>query len=159
MPATLGTDSLGILGLGLDPDEIEVEDDSVDGVGAFNREFGVKQGRIAAAGTGEYLFLLGYSDPGYVDRLRVGDYAQISQTADFADNSATMMRVHARLRPPTEMPDGLAWKFSLLIDGDEHASQILTPGSTRTRVDLAASVVKLAAGNHELVLRLEVIEL
>jgi hypothetical protein len=50
----------------------------------------------------------------------------------------------------------VGWRASLRIDGTERVGQLLVPGRTRDRVDLAANVSKLA-GDHELAFRLELV--
>lgn len=125
---------------------------------AWNREFGTTQGRIAPVGftppEGAFGFVLGHDVPGLTQKLQVGDYVEVKQTADFGD--AKLVRARARLRPPASVPSGFAWKSSLRIDGVERASALLMPGRTRDRLDLAANVSKLA-GNHELAFRLELV--
>ena len=125
---------------------------------AWNRELGMTQGRIAPAAftppEGTFAFVLGRDLPGLMQKLEVGDFVEVKQTADFGD--ANLVRLRARLRPPATVPAGVAWKASLRIDGGERASQLLVPGRTRDRVDLAANVSKLA-GDHELGFRLELV--
>jgi hypothetical protein len=100
---------------------------------------------------GEFAFVLGRDLPGLKQKLQVGDFVEVKQSADFGD--AKLVRFRARLRPPASVPAGVAWKASLRIDGAERVSQLLAPGRTRDRVDLAANVSKLA-GDHELSFRL-----
>jgi hypothetical protein len=125
---------------------------------AWNRELGTTQGRVQPQGfvppQGEFAFVLGRDLPRLTQKLEVGDFVEVKQTADFGD--AKLVRFRARLRPPTSVPAGVAWKASLRIDGGERTSQLLAPGRTRDRVDLAANVSKLA-GDHELAFRLELV--
>jgi hypothetical protein len=125
---------------------------------AWDRELGTTQGRIAPAGftppEGAYAWVLGHDLPGLTQKLEVGDYVEVKQSADFGD--AKLVRVRARLRPPSSVHSGLAWKSSLRIDGVERASALLVPGRTRDMLDLAANVSKLT-GNHELAFRLELV--
>lgn len=125
---------------------------------AWNRELGTTQGRLAPAGfvppEGTRAFVLGRDLPGLTHKLEVGDFVEVKQIADFGD--AKLVRFRARMRPPSSVPAGVAWRASLRIDGDERASAMLTPGRTRDRADLAANVSKLS-GNHELAFRLEVV--
>lgn len=124
----------------------------------WNRELGTTQGRVAPRGyspaQGTYAFVLGRDLPGLLQTLKVGDFVEARQTADFGDTK--LVRFRARMRPPTSVPAGVAWKASLRIDGVEHASTLLLPGRTRDRVDLASNVSKLA-GNHELAFRLSLV--
>ncbi len=125
---------------------------------AFNRELGETQGRIRPSGfsapEGTFAFVLGRDFPGLAQRLNIGDFVEVRQTAHFGD--AKLVRVRARLRPPASTPVGIAWRASLRVDGDIRASALLEPGRTRERVDLAANVSKLS-GEHELGFRLEVV--
>lgn len=125
---------------------------------AWNRELGTTQGRIAPAvyvpPSGTYAFVLGSDLPGLLQKLAVGDHVEVKQTASFGD--INLVRLRARMRPPSSIPAGVAWKASLRIDGLEQASTLLEPGRTRDRIDLAANVSKLV-GDHELGFRLELV--
>lgn len=125
---------------------------------AWNRELGTTQGRIAPAAftppEGTFAFVLGRDLPALTQKLNVGDFVEVKQTADFGD--AKIVRFRARTRPPAGVPDGVGWKASLRIDGSERASALLLPGRTRNRIDLAANVSKLS-GDHELAFRLAVV--
>ena len=125
---------------------------------AWNRELGTTQGRIASAAftppEGTFAFVLGRDLPGLTQKLEVGDFVEVKQTADFGD--AKIARFRARMRPPGSVPAGLGWRASIRIDGAEQASALLLPGRTRDRVDLAANVSKLS-GDHELAFRLAVV--
>ena len=125
---------------------------------AWNRELGTTQGRIAPATftppEGTFAFVLGRDLPGLAQKLEVGDFVEVKQTADFGD--ATIVRFRARMRPPASVPAGAGWRASIRIDGAEYASALLQPGRARDRSDLAANVSKLS-GNHELAFRLAVV--
>jgi hypothetical protein len=125
---------------------------------AWNRELGTTQGRVDPQGftppQGEFVFVLGRDLPGLQQRLEVGDFVEVKQTASFGDTK--LVRLRARMRPPASVPAGVAWKASLRIDGGERVSTLLVPGRTRERVDLATNVSKLA-GDHELGFRLELV--
>lgn len=125
---------------------------------AWNRELGTTQGRIAPSAftppEGVFAFVLGRDLPGLTQKLNVGDYVEVKQTADFGDTK--VVRFRARMRPPESVPPGVAWRASLRVDGSDRASTLLVPGRTRDRVDLAANVSKLS-GNHELAFRLAVV--
>ena len=125
---------------------------------AWNRELGTTQGRVDPQGftppQGEFVFVLGRDLPGLQQQLEVGDFVEVKQTANFGDTK--LVRLRARMRPPSAVPAGVAWKASLRIDGGERASALLVPGRTRDRVDLAVNVSKLA-GDHELGFRLELV--
>jgi len=107
---------------------------------------------IPASGT--FAFVLGHDLPGLAQKLAAGDHVEVRQTASFGD--VKLVRVRARMRPPSSVPAGLAWRASLRIDGTERAGAALQPGQTRDRIDLAANVSKLA-GDHELAFRLELV--
>jgi hypothetical protein len=125
---------------------------------AWNRELGTTQGRIAPVAftppEGTFAFVLGRDLPRLTQKLEVGDFVEVKQTADFGD--AQIVRFRARMRPPETVPAGIAWKASLRIDGSERASALLVPGRMRDRVDLAANVSQLT-GDHELAFRLAVV--
>jgi hypothetical protein len=125
-------------------------------LGAFTRELGATQGRIAPQGfsppEGAFALVLGRDLPGLKQRLAVGDFVEVKQTANFG--GVSFVRFSARMRPPTALPDGLSWKASARVDGIEQASARLVPGRSRDRADLAINVSKLA-GDHELAFRLE----
>lgn len=125
---------------------------------AWNRDLGTTQGRIAPAAftppEGTFAFVLGRDLPGLAQKLEVGDFVEVKQTADFGD--AKVVRFRARMRPPANAPAGAGWKASIRIDGAEYASALLLPGRIRDRGDLAANVSKLS-GNHELAFRLAVV--
>ena len=125
---------------------------------AWNRELGTTQGRIAPEAftppEGTFAFVLGRDLPGLAQRLNVGDFVEVKQTADFGD--AKIVRFRARMRPPASVPAGAGWRASIHIDGAERAGALLVPGRTRDRVDLAANVSKLS-GNHELAFRLALV--
>lgn len=125
---------------------------------AWNRELGTTQGRIAPAAftppEGTHAFVLGRDLLGLSQKLNVGDFVEVKQTADFGDTQ--VVRFRARMRPPGSVPAGVGWRASLRIDGDERASAMLVPGRARDRIDLAANVSKLS-GNHELAFRLALV--
>jgi hypothetical protein len=125
---------------------------------AWNRELGTTQGRLMPLGfvppEGTFAFVLGRDLPGLAQKLAVGDFAEVKQTADFGGSK--LVRFRSRMRSPAVMPAGFAWKASLRIDGTERASTLLTAGRPRDRLDLAANVSKLS-GNHELAFRLQLV--
>lgn len=120
---------------------------------AWTRELGATQGRLMPRGfvppEGTFAFVLGRDQPGLTQRLAVGDFVEVHQTADFG--GASFARFRARMRPAAALPLGVAWKASVLVDGIQLTSAIL--GRLRDRADLAANVSKLSA-NHELAFRL-----
>lgn len=120
-------------------------------------ELGSGQGRIQPqsipALSGSWTFVLGHDLPGRTVKLAAGDYVQIKQDGEFT--GALLCRVTAHLRPPAVIPAGVYWRFGLYIDGTEMKGHDLPQGLVeRTRVDLAANVSQLAAGDHELAMRL-----
>jgi hypothetical protein len=130
---------------------------------AFTRELGSQQGRITPAGwlqpEGDFAFVLGFDRAGHVEVLNIGDYCEVSQTAEFSGalNATRILRLTARLRAPTTMPLGTAWDFTLSIDGTVRARRRLSPPRTRELIDIAANVGKAIAGNHTVALRLELV--
>lgn len=125
---------------------------------AWNRELGTTQGRVApqlyAPPEGTFAFVLGRDLPGLTQKLAVKDRVEVTQTASFGDTK--LLRLRARMRPPSAVPAGVAWKASLRIDGVERVSATLSFGRTRDRLDLATNVSKLV-GDHELAFRLELV--
>lgn len=125
---------------------------------AWDRELGTTQGRIAPEGfappEGTFAFVLGCDVPGLTQRLNAGDFVEVKQMAHFGD--AKIVRLRARMRPPSAVPPGVGWRASLRIDGTERAASLLVAGRARDRVDLAANVSKLT-GDHELAFRLAVV--
>jgi len=127
---------------------------------AFNRALGTDQGRVvpkgAVAHSGSYAFVLGFGSPGRVEAIEPGDYVQVAQVASFAAGTK-LLRVAATIRPPSApVPAGL-WRLHLLIDGLARATHDLVPGAKMRTLELAANVSKLAAGNHTIALRLELV--
>lgn len=127
---------------------------------AFNREAGVRQGRIVPAGAsplaGSDVFCLGYDGVLHAEELVAGDFTEIAQTASFTAGTK-LFRVNVIVRPPTEVPAGLAWVLALTIDSTVVASLTLEPGGkTRTRT-LTANVSKVAAGTHTVTISLQLV--
>ena len=124
---------------------------------AWDAGFGSVQGRIAsaAAEAGSYLFALGSAAPNRFETLAIGDFVEVSQ----ADALAGVERVRftTTLRPPTTMPDGARWRFSLRVDGVEIVGQDIPPGRTRRRVDMSANVANLVGPPHTVAFRLELL--
>jgi phage tail-like protein len=106
------------------------------------------QGFVPPEGT--FAFALGRDLPGLTQRLRVGDFVEVNQAADFG--GASFVRFRARMRPAAALLAGVAWKASVLVDGVERTSAVLA-GRLRDRADLAANVSKLS-GNRDLAFRL-----
>lgn len=104
---------------------------------------------------GTWSFVLGHDEAGRFFMLNVGDSASVYAYGDF--ESATVVRFHGRLRGPAEYPAGVAMKASLLVDGVAYASRILEPAKTRDVFDMAANVVGVGPGTHELRFRFELI--
>ena len=125
---------------------------------AWNRELGTTQGRVTpqlyTPPEGSFAFVLGRDLPGLSQKLSFGDYVEVKQTASFGDTK--LLRLRTRMRPPTTVPAGAAWRATFRIDGAEQVSALLAPGRTRDRVDLVVNVSKLV-GNHELAFRLELV--
>jgi hypothetical protein len=126
---------------------------------AWTRALGETQGRVPLPEgeriEGEYAFALGAAEAGLFQTLNIGDHVEVSQTADLT--GLKLLRAVARLRPPSVVPAGTAWRYSLRVDGVERAAQVLVPGRPRRRADLAANVAYLAPGNHTIAFRLELV--
>jgi hypothetical protein len=121
----------------------------------FARFLGQGQGRTQVTGftpsDGLYVFVLGHDVQGHMANLNVGDRVDVSQSGDITDTK--VVRFVARLRPPASVPSGVQWRFSLYVSGIMRASQVLTPGYTRDRVNLGANVSALS-GTQTLMFRL-----
>ena len=123
---------------------------------AWTRGLGTTQGRIAAsAPEGSFVFELGSSEAGAFQAFNIGDYSEVSQAADLT--GLALLRATALLRPPAVATPGCAWKYRLLVDGVERASQVLVPGHPRRRADLAANVAWMGGGVHTIAFRLELV--
>jgi hypothetical protein len=126
---------------------------------AFDSRLGTTQGRIRPAhappASGEHVFVLGSDAPGHHARLNPGDRAEVYQEVDLT--GVDLFRVHLHLRVPDDVPAGLAWEASLVVDGRKLARATCRPGRSRTLTDLAAHVSKLT-GVHRVGVRLQLIE-
>jgi hypothetical protein len=125
----------------------------------LTRELGAQQGRVHPAGwaaaEGSCVFVLGSDAEGRFARFNLGDYAEVSQAADFA--GVKVLRVRAFLRPPAAPTPGAAWEFSARIDGAARITQRLEPGRPRARRDFALNLSTLTAGPHTLAFRVELV--
>jgi hypothetical protein len=125
---------------------------------AFCARLGDGQGRVtpahAPAGFGDVLFVLGDDAPGWTFELAQGDHAEVLQATDLT--GLAFVRARLALRTPADVPPGLAWEVSILIDGVKHARALGAAGRTRVLTDLAANVSKLS-GVHTVGVRLELV--
>ncbi len=102
---------------------------------------------------GDWVFVLG-ADPELSPRaLRVGDFVELKQEADF--DATTVLIINVRILTPEDFDDvTLSWKLSLLIDSVEYTSRKLGARENKT-IQLQANVAPLGAGDHEVTVRLE----
>lgn len=131
---------------------------------AFDCRLGVGQGRLPrealapgadpAPGSGDFVFVLGDAEHGRRYDLDQGDYAEVTQPVDVTD--ADLVRASLHLRVPDDVPPGMSWEVSLVVDGVKQAQARCHPGRTRTITDLAANVSKLA-GVHLVGVRLQLV--
>jgi hypothetical protein len=125
---------------------------------AFRTRLGVGAGRItpanAPAGFDTVLFVLGDDAPGWRFDLAQGDHAEVDQSTDLT--GVTFVRAQLALRSPADLPSGLGWEASILIDGVRLARAVCAPGKTRLLNDLAANVSKMA-GVHLVGVRVELV--
>lgn len=130
---------------------------------AFDCRLGASQGRLPrealataagspAPGSGNFVFVLGDVEPGRRHDLDAGDHAEVTQAVDLTGTDLVRARLH--LRVPADVPAGMAWEASLIVDGVGLARARCRPGRARTLTDLAANVSKLA-GVHQVGVRLE----
>ncbi len=115
----------------------------------FTSRLGQGQGRLDSGG-----FVLGEVEPGWVFELATGDYAEVAQTTDLSGIS--LVRAKLTMSVPASLPNGTSWQASILVDGKKLASTSCEAGRTRTIVDFAADVSKLA-GPHDVCIRLEIV--
>ncbi len=114
----------------------------------FTQRLGESQGRVVAGS--QHSFVLGDGQPGWRADVRVGDYVEVTQTADLT--GAQWARVRLHLRAPTDVPAGVAWEAWLIVDHRRAAGVRAWPGRERS-VELWANVSKLS-GNHVVGVRL-----
>jgi hypothetical protein len=123
---------------------------------AFNARLGLGQGRVQPSAVtppgGEYVFVIGADDPGWRADLEIGDRGQVAQQVDVT--GVDLVRASLHLRVHADLPSGLAWEVSLLVDGVKRARATCMAGRARALIDLAANVSK-ETGVHELAVCLE----
>lgn len=123
---------------------------------AFTARLGFGQGRVQPKGMqppgGEYVFVIGDDEPGWRAELVPGDHGQIAQQTDLT--GVDLVRATLHLRVPADLPAGLGWEASLMVDGVKRARANCMPGRERTLTDLAVNVSKLS-GLHEVAVRFE----
>ena len=120
---------------------------------AFNSRLGLSQGRIAV-GEDAYVFVLGDDTLAYEHDLTPGDCAEVVQETDLTD--IDFIRTHLSVHIPGDMPTGLMWEISIVVDSAKYAAVRCESGRTRRITDLAANVSKIA-GLHEVGVRLELV--
>lgn len=134
---------------------------SEDERSAFDKEFGVNQGRIDPTGyippDGAFAWTLGHDQAEQFENLSAGDWFEVKQIGDF--DTVNIVRVQMNTRGPQSMPAGLRWKASLRIDGVERASAFLDSSRRERQFKLAANVSQIAPGDHELAFRIEVVSI
>lgn len=115
---------------------------------AFDADLGTYQGQIPKAGApdGDSVYELGHALPGVVRSFTDGDQHAVSQTGSLVGK--TLVRFTLDLRPPEDIPSGMAWTFSLTIGAQVLAVPIL-PGRARRRVDLAMNVLDIGGGGDQ----------
>jgi hypothetical protein len=125
---------------------------------AFDCRLGLSQGRMPRAddapGAGDFVLVLGDLEPSRLYDLAPGDYAEVTQPVDVT--AADLLRAALYLRVPADVPPGMAWEVSLVVDGAKLARAICRPGRARALTDLAANVSKLA-GIHVVGVRLQLV--
>ena len=125
---------------------------------AFTSRLGVSQGRVqprtTAPADGRWAFVLGDDEAGRRFAATLGDRAELVQTANLT--GVALLRARLTLRVPADLPAGLAWAASLVVDGNQLATATAAAGRTRTVTDLAANVSKLT-GVHQVGVRLELV--
>lgn len=135
--------------------------------GPMTHELGVNAGRVHPAGStafdGEYALVLGSDAPGQRRRVRVGEFFEARQRADWADGAHSMLRVRARLRGTRDASDAI-WRLTVTRDGVERAAAYLSSSDgrgdgSRERVvaDVAVPLLGIATSDSEVGFRLELV--
>jgi hypothetical protein len=111
------------------------------GLTAFTRDPGILDERIQPVGwtpqdSGSWVFVLGRDVPGWTEKINAGDSVEIAQLGPFV---AKVFRFPARMRPPSpaNLPLGVWWRCSVLVDGVEVIGKVLPPTRQRDFHDLA----------------------
>ena len=120
---------------------------------AFDADLGLYQGRIQPTGTssaeGDWVLCLGHDVSGTVRSLLAdspfGDFQNIARAVDFTGDTYLTQQIY--IRPPTSMPVGLSWVFSITAGADSYTVPIKTGGRARQRIDLTAQVAHLGVSN------------
>ncbi len=121
---------------------------------AFSARLGASQGRIEGE-EGNFVFVLGDLQPGYLADFEPGDRAEVVQDVNLS--GADLVRAKLALSIPADMPAGLYWEASILIDGVKQASAVGRAGRTRAIADLAANISK-RSGVQAVAVRLQLRE-
>ena len=121
---------------------------------AFSARLGTSQGRIEKE-EGNFVFVLGDLQPGYFADFEPGDRAEVTQDVNLT--GADLVRAKLAINIPADMPAGLYWEASILIDGVKQASAVGRAGRTRAIADLAANISK-RSGVHAVAVRLQLRE-
>jgi hypothetical protein len=122
---------------------------------AFTEALGKRQGRVRAPSErSAHLLVLGDVEARRVHNLTVGDYVEWSQDVDLGTDD--VVRIRGTMTTPREVPSGLAWELSIMIDGRKAASLLAAPGRTQ-RLDDMAALATDAPGRREVALRLELV--
>ena len=116
---------------------------------AFTCRLGDSQGRLRPGA-----FVLGDDEPGRFSELALGDFIEVTQSADLT--GVTLVKSAMLLRIPKSLPAGFAWEVSIIVDGAKYASLRAKPGRQRAVTDLAANVSK-QAGLHVVGVRLDLV--
>lgn len=125
---------------------------------AFNRDFGVEQGRCEPdhfSSDGTYSLVLGHDEPLTFARLRVGDFISVHQTAGIG--ATKVLKARVRCRGPEYMPGTTKWRFSLYVDGVEKAHRICSVGSLADYINFAVNLTG-ETGTHSIAFVLKLVE-
>ncbi|MDJ0766536.1 MAG: hypothetical protein QNJ97_26415 [Myxococcota bacterium] len=120
---------------------------------AFDSRLGISQGCVQVGE--EFVFVLGDDQQGYEYELSPGDHAEVVQETDLS--SIDLIRTELKINVPSDLPVGLAWEVSIIVDGSKYAQAKHASGRMRMITDLAANVSKLS-GVHQVGVRLELVE-
>lgn len=121
---------------------------------AFTAALGKRQGRVRAPGeSGAHLLVLGDVEARRARNLTVGDYVEWSQDVELRADE--VVRIRGTMSTP-DVPPGLAWELSIMIDGRKAARLLAAPGRTQ-RLDDMVALATDALGSREVALRLELV--
>lgn len=118
------------------------------GISIWQAFQGVSEGRIQptrwVAPDGDWVLCLGSDVPHVTGRLKVGDNVNVSQSGNYPN---AVMRLLARTRGPTFVPDGCWWEASVLVGGTPVVVRRVDVGQQFDFADLGWEMTSGASGS------------